>query len=178
MFFSRLRRRNKIKKDIYKRTQLNNQLRQFDNHIAKLNNLLDKYVSMAVEGKRLNNDSMINTGVKYSEYLKENIGKIISLKTSLEIAKLNIDNQEAYNSFLKSVSEFTDEAKRIKKPSKFSIWLIMNRFRKGSKNLSDQVVLIDRKIGDIERNMEKMLFANDKLEPEKVKSFFDSYDNK
>jgi hypothetical protein len=175
MFNTRRRRRNKLKKSLIKEARLNNYSKQFDAHIKRLNESLNKYVVMAKNGKNLNNDYMMKSGVKYARYIENNITKMLVLKTNLEIAKINLDNQDAYSNFLNSVSEFTFEIKNKDRPSRWSIRRILNKYRRQSNNLAGQVKLIDKKLNRIDKSLEAIFAENKKVDDIDIKSFFDQY---
>jgi hypothetical protein len=175
MFNSRKDRRNRLKKSLIKEARLTNYSRQFDAHIKRLENSLGKYVGMAKKGKELNNEYMMKTGVKYARYVENNITKMLVLKTNLEVARINLDNQDAYTNFLNSVSEFTSEIKNKERPSNWFIRKVLRRYFKQTKNLAKEVKLIDRKLDRIDKNIEVMFTETGRLDEVDVKSFFEQY---
>ena len=175
--FGRSRRKNKIIVEVLKEARLESYAKQFDKHMDKLKLSHQKYVKMAIEGKENNDEHMMMTGVKYAKYVENNIGKMRILKTNLDVAKINLDNQEAYQKFLVSVSDFTSELKD-KKISGWFIGKVLKKYRKETNALSNQMDLVDRKLNKIDKSMEEIYSESGRFEKVDVDAFFAKLDKK
>jgi hypothetical protein len=174
MQFGRTKRKNELKNSLLKENKLDNYSKQFDSQVQKLKQSLAKYINMAKEGREQNDQHMMLTGIKYATYIEKNIGQMRILKTNLEVARINLDNQEAYNKFVMSVSDYTSELKD-NKMSRWSIRWIFRKYFKQTKNLAKQINLIDDRQEKIDGKMEEIFIDSGKFEDVNVEDFFSKH---
>jgi len=172
--FRRRKRRKELKKAIYKQAQLNKYARKIDMHIARLNENLSRYVSMAKKGKETHDDGMIMAGVKYAGYIESSIVKVREMKLNLELSRINLDNQDAYKAFISSVQDFTKDVKK-QKVSRFWIARILRRHRRANKNLLKEVDLVDSKIEKIDKKITEVFTDTKNVDFNEIENFFNKY---
>jgi hypothetical protein len=94
--------------------------------------------------------------------------------TNLEVARINIDNQEAYNKFVISVSDYTAELKD-KKLSGCFVKRVFKKYFKQTKSLAKQINLIDDRLEKIDNKMEEIFIDSGKFENINVDDFFQKH---
>jgi hypothetical protein len=174
MQFGRAKRKNELKTGLLREAKLDNYSKQFDGQMQKLKLSLQKYINMAKEGRDTNDQHMMLTGIKYANYIEKNMGQMRILKTNLEVARINIDNQEAYNKFVISVSDYTAELKD-KKLSGCFVKRVFRKYFKQTKSLAKQINLIDNRLDKIDNKIEEIFIDSGKFENINIDDFFEKH---
>lgn len=176
MGFFRNRRKRKLKQELLRQGRLDTYTKRFDIRIKELEKTLQKYVDMALDGKRENDEQKMVLGIKYTKYIEGNLAKMRNLKGSLEAARLGVDSQAAYNELVQAVAEFTGELKE-NRVSKWFQRRVLRRHKRATGTLASQLRMIDDRLEKIDDNMGKVFEDRTDYADVDVQSFLDKYDS-
>lgn len=151
-------KRNKLKDQLLNQAKLESYEKKFSHQIETLEKRIKKYLEIVQTGKQENDMAKVQEGMYYTEMAEKHMKQLRNIRSTLEVAKLNIESQDAYEKFVNALKDFSGAFKENDVKSR-DIKKSVRKFKKGAKHVQNQIAMIEKRVNKIQH---MTLKTNDK----------------